>query len=971
MKRPYILLLLFLFHDLFSGDSIARMPPLNRMQYHIHRWQILTTPAFHIVFPRGYDSLASLASVQLPGIMEEIKEATGMLPEGVPHFIIYPSIDQLYQTNIGADRELPLTFPMTEIKGRRMLVAFDGSYSRLIRQLRTAVVRMVWEQYSYKGKEEVPAEHISDPDWFIEGLLQYWADGWTIEDEEQVCIALEDQGDMAFTIAQPVAAKAFCYFLTRRYRSDALKQILYQLRQGKKTPSAIRLITKRNMETLKQECVVFFTGRCRSTASFRQTIPEAYSDTLFRSHIEHAGARRLQQYPDKAGSHIAIVTEKDNKRNIYIAGGLPAVPRIYPVCTYVMPPWLQQHDPDPYPLLLWQSDGRLVVVFPEKGKLKIRYFNPDGTFLSDRTLYGVDGVESLARLRDGRLLLSAYRKGKSDIISFDARSLKIRPLTAGTAEYTQLHIDAAGRQLSYRSGYPSDPVYHPDSLSRSYGVYIQSLHDTAGSRLILGDTLYRKSRALQFTADGNIVIAHTGWGILRTDTFPASGIDLPRAPFVSPWVSDFMADRDSAVQAKGSAPVEEPSVLQGILSAGHTGAGQDRDSLLRALAYHRKRVKPYLIQLYSAYFSAKVNNDYFINRYQPYKAYLGTFKFPDVGGMALAGFSDLFEHHHFNAGYRMPVGINGSDFFLRYENKARLVDWHLLFFRKVERLAPDADRGWKDALGRPYPAAARVKTHYYELGFHYPLSYNWSLGLDLALRRDRTIFLATEQYSLTYADLQQWWNINTFRVSGSGLRATANPMLYRGWTAGLLLDGMVSTGRGQTMLYSLQASGAWHQPLGAMLHFVSRGQLGYSGGNNYMLFNFGGQDNNLAYLRDTSVRFGQDEPYAFQTLVTPFRGYAQNSLYGHSYALFNADLYGTFFHHLPVPFAALKQLQLGVLTDVAAARRLPSASFDALWSWGFSARTRLAGYPLRFDIAWPAGAHAGEPPVWALSLSLQ
>jgi hypothetical protein len=49
-----------------------------------------------------------------------------------------------------------------------------------------------------------------------------------------------------------------------------------------------------------------------------------------------------------------------------------------------------------------------------------------------------------------------------------------------------------------------------------------------------------------------------------------------------------------------------------------------------------------VLQLCSTYFTAKINNDYFINRYQPYQGYQGTFKFPQIGGMDQGGFSDLF-----------------------------------------------------------------------------------------------------------------------------------------------------------------------------------------------------------------------------------------------------------------------------------------------------------------------------------------
>ena len=379
--------------------------------------------------------------------------------------------------------------------------------------------------------------------------------------------------------------------------------------------------------------------------------------------------------------------------------------------------------------------------------------------------------------------------------------------------------------------------------------------------------------------------------------------------------------------------------------------------------------------MYSAYFSARINNDYYINRLQPYQNYLGTFKFLDVSAMVNGGFSDLFDNHHFNIGYRMPAGSEGSDFFFRYENTAKKLDWHLLFFRKVESLQPDAQRGWKDELSRPYPQQAKVKTHYYELGLHYPIRYDWSLDFTAAARRDRTVFLASDRYSLNYEALQTWWNINNLSLSVNKLHSTI-PFLYRGWEAKFMVDGMVSTGKKATVLYGSVFKFSYHQPLFRDINLVVQGNAGHSGGQSKILYNFGGLDNNIVPGVDTSVRFGQEAPYAFQSLVTPFRGYKQNSLYGSSYALLNIDLYIPLFNMLiplRTPISALNNLQLGLFTDIAATSRgrdaLPPAPTH-LQSFGCSARTLLAGYPIRFDVAWPQEGFSAKP-VWYLSMNIK
>ncbi len=204
-----------------------------------------------------------------------------------------------------------------------------------------------------------------------------------------------------------------------------------------------------------------------------------------------------------------------------------------------------------------------------------------------------------------------------------------------------------------------------------------------------------------------ITIEHTRQGVVQKDTFVITQAQLlPSQPVnISPWLQDYLKNKKRKDSIDGldhkRQDKEEVSVLENILTPGNIKAAAQlqRDSIRRALAYTPKKVNPYILQLHSAYFSAQINNDYYINRYQPFQAYLGTFKFPGVGAMAQGGFSDLFENHHFNIGYRLPAGSDGSDFFVRYENTARKLDWHVLFFRKVESLEPDPQRDWKDNRG--------------------------------------------------------------------------------------------------------------------------------------------------------------------------------------------------------------------------------------------------------------------------------
>ncbi|WP_162903367.1 BamA/TamA family outer membrane protein [Taibaiella koreensis] len=956
----------------------------NRFQYHHYKWKALHTTSFHLYFPAGYDSLASFASVQLPDIMAWVKQEMGVPLKNIPNLVIYPSIDQLYESNIGLSDQQQQTFPTIQLKGSRVLLAFDGAYDKFRQQLTEACVRLTWEE-QMKGDVEEQLTNTKQqlPVWFRQGAICYFAQGWP-GTAEAAFMALQQCDTAAgweqLSTKEPaLAGQAFCYFLQQRYREDAVRQVLFQLRQGKTLSRALRLVTKRRQDTLTQQCQAFYHNRFTSAGDNKDTLP-AYLEQLYQARLQ-----ALAYSPD--GSKVAYTLQQGNRRRVYVAERrLLAKDKEKPPAftQYLMPPWLEDHSEDLYPLISWKKDGRgIYLLLPEKGKMKIMEYDAAGRYRDSRTLYGLDGAGTLSEWEHNRFLLSAWRRGRSDVVTFDAQRLRYSPLTAGIGDHNEATV-LDGDLLVYRSGYPADSVYYRDTLARTYGLYYKTIAggrtpDKTTDKRLRADSTYFTWHDPESQPDGRLALTHTRSGIPERDTLTLTQPEPSHTTAATPWLKDYLArqrakDSIDALLRKLKAE-DKPSVLRGILSPGSDPgqAGRQQDSIRRALAYTGKKVRPYVLQLYSAYFSAQINNDYYINRYQPFQAYLGTFKFPSVGAMAQGGFSDLFENHHFNIGYRLPAGSEGSDFFVRYENTARKLDWHILFFRKVESLEPDPGRDWKDNRGFPYPQAAKVKTHYYELGFHYPLHYDWSLDFTTAARRDRTVFLATDRYSLNFEALQSWWSISSLALQVRKLQPTI-PFLYQGWEGKMLLDGMASTGKQSTLLYGLRGQLAWHRPLVKHITFVIQAQGGYSGGQSRILYNFGGLDNNIVPRVDTSVRFPQQSGYAFQSLVTPLRGYEQNSLYGSRFCLFNADLYVPLFRDL-IPLktgiSAVYNLQLGLFADMAAAQqdKILPATKTPLYAYGFSARTLLAGYPLRFDMAWPGNFN--RQPVWYLSMTIK
>ena len=977
----------------------------NRFQYHSFKWRTFYTDAFHIYFPYGHDSLAKFVVGELPDAMERVKHrmVTSLLE--IPNVIIYPSPDQLYESNIGQYDIEDKTLPTFVRKGNRMVLFFNGSHEELKAQLYEALVRSIWEaQFNNELEGQVNGGlNEAIPFWFTEGAIRYFAHHWPVQAEDELRRSYENNrfSNWHEVIAyQPrLSGQAFCYFLSDKFYEQGVAQLLGQLKKKKDLRRSIRLIAKKDLDSLYILCFEYYQKRfAGADTTLNNTTEKA---------IPHKKGIVKQVLTEPGMTTTTYVLSRNNKRIVYSYDSLTG--KTSKISTYKLPPWINDYSKDNYPLVNYGENWGLLITQPKKGSITV----------GQSAITGIDGIIGVQVNQDGTYLLSGYRKGQSDIVSYNANREQYTAYTSDTYDDTYLADNSRGK-LFFTSSRPYELSGDTTKPPLAQGIY--SVQNKQVQSVVTDTLPYIRWDRPTNISSNELLATHTPYGTEQfalvnttnktvktlgkykpSQLIPSSGeiisyqttkdsIHLTSQPLqewissnasidtTSAWLQDYRkrevlrAKEDSILLA--AKQNDKYSFLKNVLvpKDAQEEAAKRKDSMEQSLQYNPKKVRPYILQLHSAYFAAKANNDYFINRYQPYLNYQGQFKFPEIGAMLQAGFTDLFENHHVGIGFRIPTQTEGSDFYINYRNTKKKLDWGLTYFRKVETIQPDPQRAWTNENGQTYPGLAKVKTHYYELSLQYPITYYLSIGLDQAFRNDRTIFLATEKYSLVFEDIKSLWSITTLSLKQNKLKPTI-PMLYKGYSAKLLIDGFKAFSQNGDALYGITGKVQYHQPIYRYITLVAKLQAGHSGGASHLLYNVAGVDNNVNVKVDSNVHFSQTAPYAFQALVTPFRGYRQNTLFGNQYAVWNTDLYFPIFQTLiPIetPLSVVNSLQLGLFSDLGTAKETwqkPQVKNGWSWSYGMSARSKLAGYPIRVDVAWPGTF--SKSPLWYFSLTAQ
>lgn len=957
-KRPFLAILVICCFQAFSSFAqynAAALSPGNRIQSPQElRWQRYSTSFAHFYFATASDSLCRYALENYQPLLKRLEKESGLKSRGLNNLIIYPSVYKYFETNIGSHDPRKYSYPTLSFDaGNRVLIAYKGSYEAFDRDLGLALARQLWEQnISRAGLLNTATGRRPEQEWFGEGLVHYLVEGFSLADNDRLYQLLQRSNapDMAALLRdadaeqQILLARGFCRFLTRHYRKDALRQILFQLKQKKSFATAVRLVTKRNWE----ELMIVYTAYLKHLYGLPDTRFNGLADTL-KSKVLITTTDTLFPASGRSGAIWSQVS--NNRKAIY----LKQQKGDKMLGAFRAPLWLEPVKVD-YPLVDVYQD-KIYLLNLKNGVHTVKVYNPAGTLMRTTELPQlIEGVINFKVQDDNTWLMAAYTRGRSDIISFNPKRYNLKTITNDLADNTGLTVlpDVA-ETIHYRSGFPR--CANPDTTigisPKTYGTYQMDLQGNGPQEILL------RSDSSDFAA------------LLRS--YKAGEGTVPMHQQF--WFKDYVKEQTEAdsLRRVEQARKEESntSFLSGVLAHAQ---GSDTAKIDREAVYEARKARPYLLQLSNLWFNASVNNDYFINRLQPYQAQLGIYKFPEVGAMLSGGYADLFDNHEFNIGYKMPAGTEGSDFFFRYKNKKQRTDWWVMYYRKVESLKPTATNQWLDAQGRPYPPTAKVKSFYYEAGIDHPFNYNAALSFSVALRQSRTVFLSTDKYSLQYPALKELWNINTLGYTYNNIRpAGQNRLLLKGFKYRAMLDGLLGVEKKTRFSYGITQSLDWYQPLNPWLNWHHHIAAGYSGGTEYILYNFGGMDNNVIVRIDSGAVFAQEAPYIFQQLVTPLRGFRQNTMWGNAYGLMNAELFAQVFDGMfsgKTKFSFLNLLQLGAFADLAYSRASwqPAAEWQRRNSFGLSLKTILVSYPIRVDLAFPY--NLGHKPMVHLSLKL-
>lgn len=989
----------------------------SRVQYERFGFEQYTTKRFTFYTQIGAERMDSLLLHFTPAIMKELEDSLQLDFRQHLHIIIYNSVTNYAQTNIGFEFERNNPGGAIEFKGNRIVLSYKGSEAQLYIDLKRELVNILVQRFLFGNSlQEVLRQTTMGeyPSWFVSGFVSYLSEGFDMKDENMLHYFLLHKRTMnideCIAWNAEITTKALLYYLEQQYGNRLLKNLLNDFKATRSIEESIQHTYKIPFKKMGELLLTYYAQRGIQDQS--------YSDTLYTS---------VKGY---TYSESAIQTEPFN----------PLL-KLIPVCKGAM---LMSRSEDylqldylPFDLLHAKKNNlahvkikdttqqsstwfvhqgnkpHIGMLLDEEGKLYLHdwQLNLKGKMIHHRkqTVKGIEGVvKACYGYEPNTLYLIGFENGKTELYEYALQSGKLKQLTEDGRDEQNLCIAtiAGEKGILFIVNSKIDTTYkHHQELHFLPFRTVSSKEGFGISTLMFTFSKHETVKNIQCSEDENVYYVSNRNGVDNLDMMKLEGhindsnriqcltqndynisdysihdrkIDLGFMHYDSLVVASLSADSIRTISVKETIHKDEiikkdlalAQALQTLKSKpkdehsfpffkpSEKELEEFKQEKKAEQTFDESKLKPYQLQLTSEYIVAQLNNSLLMNTYQPYVQQQGLFRQAPLGGMMKYAFTDLFEDYRLNIGFRIPSTAKGSDFFVQYDNLKDRLDWGIMYFRHVEKNNFKPDTAWYTNTGYFFPTYYKQIMHNAALKLSYPFSTRSKVSLSTGIRYDKQVFLATDTFSLHYPDTNQLWTMAKVDYSLDRTKQFTTHA-RRGIRMNMFVEYQYQLKQVTTGFTHIGFDVRYYKPLYKEILLATKCASAISGGGtNGVMYVLGGTSNWLGPQLDSTIKFRPEKNYSFISNANNLRGYKQNVRTGNVYFLLNTELripLISTFGLRKTSFNSLNHLRVVPFVDIGNAWKMstPQSIPKLAIGYGIGLHTTLVGYTIRVDYARP------------------
>ena len=392
----------------------------NRVQFRKFKWQYYQTPNFNTYFYENGQTIANYVAQIAEKELSQIEQFVEYGLQRRGNIVIYNNFNELEQSNIGLNLDWQTTGGITKLVNNKMIVYYTSDHAHLRRQVRQGIAKTLVDNVLFGddlGEFAANQALLDLPKWLTDGYVQYVAEEWSAELDDQLKSALlsgEYKNFYQFAHQKPLlAGHSFWHYIAEKYKKENVTYFLYLARVYRNLNSASQRIAKKKFKEVVKEFMIENEEKYYKDIRGRRNFPKG-TISIVEEVTKNKDFIRFTPNPAPRSQTYAVVEYIRGQNCVVLYENLVDKKVLLKNGTRT-----QENEPNPnYPLLAWDGKGtRLAAIYWEKGKTKLFVYD----VVSRRKAIKQDiphfeQIQDMKFMLDANtLLMSAVRKGQSDI----------------------------------------------------------------------------------------------------------------------------------------------------------------------------------------------------------------------------------------------------------------------------------------------------------------------------------------------------------------------------------------------------------------------------------------------------------------------------------------------------------------------------------------------------------------------------
>ena len=410
-----------------AQESFGRV----RIQYKDFQWQQLSTQNFMVYYYQEGDGSARRAAEYAETELQRITALIGYYPYSKTSLLLYNSVGDLRQSNIGLDADRQQVGGQTSLtRMSKVQIAYTGQQTEFKRELSHQITQVLLNDMMYGGslKEVLQSSYLLQlPDWFIGGASAYAAEGWSVDMDGYMREMTQQfpTGNRTapfFLRNSRLAGQSIWNYVAERYGYTTIQNILNLTRITRDVEVGISSSLNVPYKVFLRDWLTYYREMNRQVATTALGMPDTKNrisgrnrhNVIISQPVLSPNGQQLAFAENEQGRYQVVVIDRDGSRRHTVSRGGYKTP--------------DQQVETRLPALAWRSNNQLAIAEESRGKMALHLREARGLAVFSRLRQALrfrrpasvfepyGQILGLSYSVDGKaLVFSAVRNGQNDI----------------------------------------------------------------------------------------------------------------------------------------------------------------------------------------------------------------------------------------------------------------------------------------------------------------------------------------------------------------------------------------------------------------------------------------------------------------------------------------------------------------------------------------------------------------------------